>query len=192
MFYPHVVEKTGRSEKPIDLPSRLLQDRIVYISGVISDEITDVAIMQMLWLAADDPGADINLYINSPGGSIASGLGLRDVIDSLPCKVNTIGVSKVMSMGAYLLSCGTGTRRLTKHCRYMIHSASSGFSGAFPDAEVDFEEFKFVNEQMMEHLSEFSRGVLTLEQVREMTRRDKFLSAEETIRYGLADEIVGE
>lgn len=190
MFLPHVIEKTGRSEKPIDLPSRLLQDRIVYFGTDVNSDTANVAIMQLLWLAADDPEAEIDFYINSPGGSVYNGLAIKDVIDSIPCKVNTVGVGMCASMGAYLLSCGTGVRKAMKNTRIMIHSVSSGTIGTFHDMKIDYEETKFLQDQLMMDIAGFSKGMSTVEQIEELCKRDHYMSAAEAVSLGLIDKVV--
>lgn len=190
MFLPHVIEKTGRSEKPIDLPSRLLQDRIVYFGTDVTDESANIAIMQLLWLAADDPEKDIDFYINSPGGSVYDGLAIKDVIDSIPCKVNTVGVGMCASMGAYLLACGTGERKAMKNCRVMLHSVSSGTRGTVHDMKVDMEETMFLQDKLMVDIANYSKGKSTLEVIKMKTERDYWLSAEDSLNLGLIDSIV--
>jgi ATP-dependent Clp protease protease subunit len=187
MYVPHVIEKTGRSSKPIDLPSRLLQDRIVYFGAEVNENTANIAIMQLLWLSADDPEKDITLYINSPGGSVYDGYAIKDVIDNLPCKVNTIGVGMCASMGAYLLSAGTGTRKATSNCRIMIHSVSSGSRGTIHDMEVDYRESKYLDEKLMVDISNFTKGKSTLEDIKSKCQRDYYMGFEEAINMGLID-----
>jgi ATP-dependent Clp protease protease subunit len=190
MFLPHVIEKTGRSEKPIDLPSRLLQDRIIYFGTEVNSDTANIAIMQLLWLAADEPEKDIDFYINSPGGSVYDGLAIKDVIDSIPCKVNTVGVGMCASMGAYLLSAGTGTRKAMTNTRIMIHSVSSGTIGTFHDMEVDYEETKFLQDSLIQDISNFTNGKSTVEELKAKTQRDYYMNAKEAIDLGLIDSIV--
>lgn len=190
MFLPHVIEKTGRSEKPIDLPSRLLQDRIIYFGTDVNSDTANIAIMQLLWLAADDPEKDIDFYINSPGGSVYDGLAIKDVMDTLPCKVNTVGVGMCASMGAYLLSAGTGTRKAMKNTRIMIHSVSSGTIGTIHDMKVDYEETKFLQDQLMKDIAGYTKGKSTVEEIDDLCKRDNYMSAEEAIQLGLIDTVV--
>ena len=190
MLIPHVIEKTGRSEKPIDLPSRLLQDRIVYLGEEVTPETANIIIMQMLWLAADNPDEPINFYINSPGGSVYDGLAIKDIMDNLSCKVNTVGVGICMSMGAYLLAAGTGERKAMKNCRIMIHSVSSGTMGTFHDMQVDFEETKFLQDKLLLDLANYSNGKATFEVLKRKTERDCYLAAEDARALGLIDKIV--
>ena len=187
MFLPHVIEKTGRSEKPIDLPSRLLQDRIVYFGTEVNSDTANIAIMQLLWLQADDPEKDIDFYINSPGGSVYDGLAIKDIIDNLSCKVNTIGVGMCASMGAYLLACGTGVRKATANCRIMLHSVSSGTHGTYHDMEVDFNETKYLQDKMLVDITNYTKGKSTLEVLKMKTQRDYYIDAEEAIILGIID-----
>jgi ATP-dependent Clp protease protease subunit len=187
MFLPHVIEKTGRSEKPIDLPSRLLQDRIIYFGTKVNDSTANVAIMQLLWLAADDPSKEIDFYINSPGGSVYDGLAIKDVFDSIPCKVNTIGVGLCASMGAYLLSAGTGERKVMKNTRIMIHSVSSGSRGTIHDMEVDYKESKYLDDKLMIDIANYTKGKSTVEDIKSKCQRDYYMDYEEAINLGLID-----
>lgn len=190
MFLPHVIEKTGRSEKPIDLPSRLLQDRIVYFGTDVNSDTANVAIMQLLWLAADDPDKEIDFYINSPGGSVYDGLAIKDVIDSIPCKVNTVGVGMCASMGAYLLSAGTGERKAMKNCRIMIHSVSSGTMGTFHDMEIDYEETKYLQDRLLVDIANYTKGKSSVDVLKMKTQRDYYMSAEEAVNLGLIDTVL--
>jgi ATP-dependent Clp protease protease subunit len=189
MFMPHVVEKTGRSEKPIDLPSRLLQDRLIYIGSPITPELANVVIMQLLWLQADSPDEDIELYISSPGGSVYDGLAIKDIIHTISCNVNTTGVGLCASMGAYLLSCGTGTRKVTENCRIMIHSVSSSAQGSFQDLEVDFEETKFLQDKMISDIQKFTKSKSTLEDINSACQRNFYMSPETALDMGIIDTI---
>lgn len=190
MFMPYVTEKTGRSTKPIDLPSRLLQDRIVYFGSGVDDFSANIAVMQLLWLNSDDPDSPIDMYINSPGGSVHDGLAVKDIMDKISAPVNTIGVGACSSMGAYLLSCGTGTRKALKNCRIMIHSVSSGTIGNYHDMKVDFKETEFIQNQMISDIASYTRGKSTREEIDALCSRDYYMSAEEAIELGLIDEIV--
>jgi len=190
MLIPHVIEKTGRSEKPIDLPSRLLQDRIVYLGEDVNPDTANIVIMQMLWLAADNPDEPINFYINSPGGSVYDGLAIKDIMNHIPCKVNTVGVGMCASMGAYLLSAGTGERKAMKNCRIMIHSVSSGTMGTFHDMEVDYEETKYLQEKLLLDIANFSNGKSTLDALKRKTQRDYYMDADEAKSLGLIDKVV--
>jgi ATP-dependent Clp protease protease subunit len=187
---PHVIEVTGRSSKAYDLPTKLLQDRIIYIGQEITPDSANSVIMQLLWLNADNPEKDINIYINSPGGSVYDGLAIKDVIDNIDCKVNTVGTGMCASMGAYLLAAGSGTRRATKNCRIMIHSVSNGTQGTFHDMKVDFKETEYLQNKMLRGLTKFSEGKIKFDELKEMTARDRYLSPEECIEFGLVDSVV--
>ena len=190
MFLPHVIEKTGRSEKPIDLPSRLLQDRIIYLGDEVNSTSANIVIMQMLWLQADNPDEPINFYINSPGGSVYDGLAIKDMIDHLTCKVNTVGVGMCASMGAYLLASGTGERKALRNCRIMIHSVSSGTIGTFHDMEVDYEETKYLQERLLVDMANFTKGKSDVETLKRKTQRDYYMNVDEAIALGLIDKVV--
>ena len=189
MLIPSIIETTGRSSRAFDLPTKLLQDRLVYFGGDVNDFSADVVIMQLLWLSSDNQENPIDLYIKSPGGSVYDGLAIKDVIDKLPCKVNTIGLGLCASMGAYLLACGTGTRKVTKNARIMIHSVSSGTGGTVHDQIIDLEETKFLQNLMMTQMQEYSKGKLSDEEI-ERAKRDYYLGAEDAKRLGLIDEII--
>lgn len=148
---PYITKQIGRSQKLVDIPTEMLSQRIIYLGTEINDFVANSIIQQMMWLATVDT-KDIDLYIQSPGGSVYAGLSIKDCIDILDkkgIKVNTIGTGLVASMGAYLLSAGTGDRRVTKNCRIMIHSVSSGSRGTIHDMEVDFNESKYLNDSLM-------------------------------------------
>lgn len=187
---PNVTEKTGRSTRPIDLPSRLLQDRIIYLGDQIDPDVANVIIMQMLWLNADDPESPIKLYVNSPGGSVYDGLAIKDVMDSISAKVDTVGIGICASMGAYLLAAGTGERSATKNCRIMLHSVSSGYSGGYHDLEVDFNETKFLQDKMMQDISDFTGGFLSPKDVKGSTARDNYMSSQEALNMKLVDRVI--
>lgn len=189
-YFPSVIETTGRSTKAYDLPTKLLQDRIVYLSGPVNEVSVDSVIMQLLWLNADNPRKDINLYISSPGGSVYHGMAIKDIMDSLDCKVNTIGMGMCASMGAYLLAAGTGVRKSLKNNRIMIHSVSSGQSGTFHDLEVDFRETEHTQNKVIEHMAKYSKGKTSLEDMQKKCQRDYYMSAEEALEMGLIDKIV--
>jgi len=190
MLLPNVIEKTGKSSRAFDLPTKLLQDRIVYFYGVVDDDAANIIIMQLLWLQSDNPTKDIDLYINSNGGFVSQGLAIFDVIEKLKCKVNTVCVGQASSMAAFLLASGTGVRKASKNSRIMLHSVGAGYEGQFPDMEVNFKETKHCQETMMKYITEFTKGKSTLEFIRDKTLRDYFMSAEEAIEIGLIDEIL--
>jgi len=185
---PSVIETIGRSTKAFDLPTKLLQDRIIYLGDEIDSDVANSIVMQMLWLQSDKPDEPINLYINSPGGSVYDGLAIKDIIDNISCKVNTFGIGLCASMGAYLLAAGTGTRKATKNCRIMIHSVSAGAFGVVHDMKVDYHEAMYLQEKMMEDISAFSKGKSTKEDIMKYTERDYYLDAKKAIEIVLIEQ----
>lgn len=190
MFLPNIIEKTGKSEKVLDLPSKLLSDRIIYFGSDVDDTTANIAIMQLLWLSSQDPESDIDLYVNSPGGSVYAGLAIIDIINKIPNKVNTIGIGMCASMGAVILSAGTGIRRATENCRIMIHSVSSGTRGTVHDMNIDMKESIFLQNKLMKMLADNSKGKCSERKMNELCKRDKYLSSEESIKLGLIDEVI--
>jgi ATP-dependent Clp protease protease subunit len=187
---PYITKQIGRSTKLIDIPTEMLSQRIIYLGTEINDYVANSIIQQMMWLATVSED-DIDLYIQSPGGSVYAGYSIKDCMDILAkkgIKVNTIGTGLVASMGAYLLSAGTGKRKATKNCRIMLHSVSSGTRGTIHDMTVDFEESKFLNDSLMVDISNFTKSKSTVEDIRKKCERDCYMSAEEAIKIGLIDE----
>jgi ATP-dependent Clp protease protease subunit len=187
MFMPSVIETIGRSTKAFDLPTKLLQDRIIYLGSVIDDDVANSIIMQMLWLQSDKPEEPISLYINSPGGSVYDGLAIKDTIDNISCKVNTLGVGFCASMGAYLLFAGSGERRATRNCRIMIHSVSSGMGGTIHDMKIDYEESHYLQTKIMNDIVVFSKGKLSKETLELKAQRDWYIDQNEAFSLGLLD-----
>ena len=186
---PYITKTIGRSVKLVDIPTEMLSQRIIYLGTEIDDFVANSIIQQMMWLATvnDDP---IDLYIQSPGGSVYAGRAISDCIDSLNkngVKVNTIGTGLVASMGAYLLAAGTGTRQATKNCRIMLHSVSSGTRGTIIDMLVDLEETKYLNDSIMVDITNFTKGKSTLEDIKKKCERDCYMSAEDAIYAGIID-----
>lgn len=188
MYMPSIIETVGRSTKVLDLPSKLLQDRVIYLGGAIDEDVANSIVMQLLWLQSDKPDEDINLYINSPGGSVYDGLAIKDTIDNISCKVNTLGVGFCASMGAYLLFSGTGTRRATKNCRIMVHSISSGMGGTIHDLKVDYNESMYLQNKMMDDIVAYSKGKLSKEVLEIKTQRDWYMDQREAFAIGLLDK----
>ena len=189
-YFPSVIETTGRSSRGYDLPTKLLQDRIIYMSGEFNELSSDSVIMQLLWLASDDPEKDIDIYIKSPGGVCYDGLAIKNVIDTLPCKVNTVGMGLCASMGAFLLAGGTGVRKSTKDNRIMIHSVSGGAGGTYHDMKIDFKEVEKIQNDLMAYMSEFTKGKTSLEEMIKLSERDNYLTPEQALEIGLIDVII--
>lgn len=185
---PYVIEQTGRGERAYDIFSRLLKDRIIFIGTPIDDVVANLVIAQMLFLEADDPEKDINIYINSPGGFVASGLAIYDTIQFVRPNVATTCVGQAASMGALLLAAGTkGKRAALPHARIMIHQPWGGVQGQVSDIEIHTKELllvkKKVNEILVKHTGQ------SLEKIEKDTDRNFFMSAEEAKAYGLIDEM---
>ena len=186
---PFVVERSGREERAMDIYSRLLRDRIVFLQGAIDDNVGNLIIAQMLFLQFDDPKADIHLYINSPGGSVTAGLGIYDTMQYVTCPVATYCIGQAASMAAVLLAAGTkGKRNCLPNGRVMIHQPMAGSEGTATEILIHAKEFlrlkKRLNLILLKHTGN------PLEKIEEDTDRDKFLSAEESMHYGLVDHVL--
>jgi len=186
---PYVIERSGREERAMDIYSRLLKDRIVFLQGPIDDTISNLIIAQMLFLQFDDPKADIHLYINSPGGSVTAGLGIYDTMQYVTCPVATYCIGQAASMAAVLLAAGTkGKRNCLPNARVMIHQPLAGSEGTATEILIHAKEFirlkKTLNEILLKHTGQ------SLERIEADTDRDKFMSAEEARAYGLADNVL--
>jgi ATP-dependent Clp protease protease subunit len=186
---PMVVEQSARGERAYDIYSRLLKDRIIFISDEITDQIANVVIAQMLFLEKEDPDADIDLYINSPGGSVSAGLAMFDVMGHIKCDVATICVGIAASMASVLLAGGTaGKRYAMPNARIMIHQASGGYRGSMADARIYLEEMNRQYDTIIDILAK--RTGKEPERIRRDSDRDYWLSACEAREYGLIDSIV--
>ena len=186
---PMVVEQTGRGERSYDIFSRLLKDRIVFLSGEVNDDSANLIIAQLLFLESEDPDKDILLYINSPGGSITAGMGIYDTMQYIKPDVSTICVGMAASMGAFLLSSGAkGKRYCLPNSEVMIHQPLGGFQGQATDISIHANRILKMKDKLNRILSENSGK--PLEQVQKDVERDNFLDAEEAVAYGLVDEII--
>jgi ATP-dependent Clp protease protease subunit len=186
---PIVVEQTGRGERSYDIYSRLLKDRIVFIGTPIDDVIANLVIAQVLFLQMEDPEKDINLYVNSPGGSVTSGLAIYDTLNFVKCDVNTYCIGQAASMGALLLAAGTkGKRYALPHSRIMIHQPWGGTQGSASDINIQAKEILKLKEQLNGLLAHHTGK--PLDQIEKDTDRDYFMSPEEAKAYGLVDEVV--
>jgi ATP-dependent Clp protease, protease subunit len=186
---PMVIEQTNRGERAYDIYSRLLKDRIIFLGTPVDDMVANVIIAQLLFLESDDPDKEINLYINSPGGSVSAGLGIYDAIQHIKCPVNTTVVGLAASMGALLLAAGSGKRYALPNSRIMIHQPIlNGVGGQVTDIEITAREALKTKEQMAAILSKHTGQ--SVERIKEDTERDRWLSADEAKAYGLVDEVV--
>ena len=186
---PYVVEKNGREERAYDIYSRLLKDRIVFLGTAVNDEIANSVVAQMLFLQSDDPKAEIQFYINSPGGSVTAGLAIYDTMQFITCDVATYCLGQASSMGAVLLTAGTsGKRSALPNARIMIHQPLAGMQGTAEEIMIHAKELKRVKQRMNEILLKHTGQ--TLETIQEDTDRDKFMTAEEAKDYKLIDEVL--
>ncbi|MFH1779019.1 MAG: ATP-dependent Clp endopeptidase proteolytic subunit ClpP [Candidatus Omnitrophota bacterium] len=186
---PIVVEQTGRGERAYDIYSRLLKDRIVFIGTVVDDLVSNLVIAQMLFLQMEDPDKDINVYINSPGGIITSGLAIYDTIQFVKSDVCTYCVGQATSMSALLLAAGTkGKRYALPHARIMIHQPWGGVQGVASDISIQAREILRLRDKINEILAKHTgQG---LEKIQKDTDRDFFMSADEAKEYGIIDEVI--
>lgn len=189
MLIPIVVEQSGRGERAYDIYSRLLKDRIIFLGTAMDDHVANVVVAQMLFLQMEDPEKDINLYINSPGGLVTSGLAIYDTMQFLKCDVTTYCIGQASSMGAVLLAAGTkGKRYALPHARIMIHQPLGGAQGQASDIEIQSREILRLRDKLNEILVE--KTGQPMERIKKDTDRDFFMSADEAKEYGLVDEVV--
>src|SRR5919108_1460575 len=188
MLVPMVIESSARGERAFDIYSRLLKDRIIFLGDAVEDNVANLIIAQLLFLESEDPEKDIQLYINSPGGVVTSGLAIYDTIQYLRAPVSTICIGQAASMGAVLLAAGaTGKRYALPNSRIMIHQGSAGFRGNTPDVEIQVREVMNLTNRLMGILAGHTGQ--SADKVRKDSERDYFMSAEEAKEYGLIDEV---
>jgi ATP-dependent Clp protease protease subunit len=186
---PFVIEKSGREERAMDIYSRLLKDRIVFLGSQVNDDVANAIVAQLLFLQSEDPKADIHLYINSPGGSISSGMAIYDTMQFINCPVATYCVGQAASMGAVLLAAGApGKRKALPNSRIMIHQPLAGAEGTAEDILIHAKEFMKVKERLNRILLKHTSH--PLEKIEQDTDRDRFMSAEEALEYGLIDHVI--
>jgi ATP-dependent Clp protease, protease subunit len=189
MLVPIVIETTNRGERAYDIYSRLLKDRIIFLGAPIDDVFANLIIAQLLFLEAEDPEKDINLYVNSPGGSVTAGLGIYDTMQYVKPPINTICLGQAASMGAFLLAAGTkGKRFALPNARVMIHQPMGGFQGQATEIDIHAREILKIRERLNEIMAKHTGQ--PLEKIAQDTERDYFMSAEEAKRYGLIDEVI--
>ena len=186
---PYVIEQTGRGERGMDIYSRLLRDRIIFLGTAIDDHVANIVIAQLLFLQMDDPKKDINLYLNSPGGIISSGLAIYDTMQFLTCDVVTYCVGQAASMGAVLLAAGTTGKRFSlPNSRVMIHQPSGGTQGQASDITIQAKEILRMKERLNEILAFHTKQ--PVEVIARDSDRDYFMSAAEAKAYGIVDDVV--
>jgi ATP-dependent Clp protease protease subunit len=186
---PMVVEQTGRGERAYDIYSRLLKDRIIFIGAPVDDMLANLVVAQLLFLDAEDPDKDINLYINSPGGSVTAGLAIYDALQYMKSDVSTICVGQAASMSAVLLAAGTrGKRFALPHSRILIHQPMGGFQGQATDIDIQAREILRMKEELNRILQKHTGQ--DMERIQQDTDRDFFMTPEQAKEYGLIDDII--
>jgi len=189
IYPPYVIERSSRGERTYDIFSRLLMDRIVFLGTAINDDVANIIIAQLLFLEADNPERDINLYINSPGGVVSAGMAIYDTMQFLNAPIRTICMGMAASMGAFLLASGTaGKRSALPHARIMIHQPSGGAQGTASDIEIQAREILHLRSKMNELFAKHTGK--KVEQIERDIDRDRFMSAEEAKDYGIIDSVI--
>jgi ATP-dependent Clp protease, protease subunit len=189
VLVPYVVEQTGRGERSYDIYSRLLKDRIVFMGGTVTDDLANLVTAQLLFLESEDPEREINMYINSPGGSVTAGLAIYDTMQFVKPPVSTLCVGQAASMGSLLLAAGAkGRRYALPHSRILIHQVSGGFEGQASDIEIHAREAlrlrEILNDILAHHTGQNTK------KIEKDTDRDNFMSAAQAVEYGLIDEVI--
>ena len=186
---PMVIEQTSRGERSFDIYSRLLKERVIFIVGPIEDQMANLAVAQLLFLESENPDKDVHLYINSPGGSVTAGLSIYDTMCFIKPDVSTMCIGQAASMGAFLLSGGAKKKRfILPNARTMIHQPSGGAQGQATDIEIQAKEILYLRERLNSLLAEHTAQ--PIEVIEQDTERDRFMSAEQSVEYGLVDEVI--
>jgi ATP-dependent Clp protease protease subunit len=188
-FIPYVVEQTSRGERSYDIFSRLLNDRIIFLSEEVNDTTASLIVAQLLYLEAQDPDRDIQFYINSPGGSVTAGMAIYDTMKYIKCDVATICVGMAASMGAFLLSAGTkGKRMALPNAEIMIHQPSAGTQGQITDMAIHMKRLQTIKERMNQIMAENTGK--SVDEVTAACERDNFMTAQEALTFGLVDRVI--
>ncbi|MFS2002327.1 ATP-dependent Clp endopeptidase proteolytic subunit ClpP [Duganella sp. CT11-25] len=186
---PMVVEQSGRGERSYDIYSRLLKERIIFMVGPVNDQMANLVVAQLLFLESENPDKDISLYINSPGGSVSAGLAIFDTMQFIKPDVSTLCTGMAASMGAFLLAAGAKGKRFSlPNSRIMIHQPSGGSQGMASDIEIQAKEILYLRHRLNSIMAE--RTGQSVEQIAKDTDRDRFMSAEEAVEYGLIDKML--
>jgi ATP-dependent Clp protease protease subunit len=186
---PMVVEQSGRGERAYDIYSRLLKERVIFLVGPVNDQMANLIVAQMLFLESENPDKDISLYINSPGGSVSAGLAIFDTMNFIKPDVSTLCTGLAASMGAFLLAAGAKGKRFSlPNSRVMIHQPSGGSQGMASDIEIQAKEILYLRERLARIMAENTGQ--SVEQIHRDTDRDRFMSAEESVDYGLIDKVL--
>lgn len=189
MLVPTVIETTGRGERAFDIYSRLLKERIVFLTGEVNDEVSSLICAQLLFLEAENPDKEISFYINSPGGVVTAGLAILDTMNYIKCPVSTVCLGQACSMGSLLLTCGEKGRRFAlPNARVMIHQPSGGFQGQATDMEIHVKEILAIKKRLNQIYVEQTGK--PLKEIEAAMERDNFMTAEEALKFGLIDAVV--
>jgi ATP-dependent Clp protease protease subunit len=188
-YIPMVIEQSGRGERSYDIYSRLLKERVIFLVGPVNDMSANLVVAQLLFLEAENPDKDISLYINSPGGSVTAGMSIYDTMQFIKPDVSTLCIGQAASMGAFLLSAGAKGKRFSlPNSRIMIHQPSGGFQGQSTDIQIHAKEIMYLREKLNAILA--SHTGRTVEEIDKDTERDNFMSAEESVKYGMIDKVI--
>jgi ATP-dependent Clp protease, protease subunit len=191
IYPPYVIERSSRGERTYDIFSRLLMDRIIFLGTPINDDVANIIIAQLLFLDADNPERDINIYVNSPCGSVSAGMAIYDTMQFLNAPIRTICMGMAASMGAFLLAAGhAGKRMALPHARIMIHQPSGGAQGTAADIEIQAREILYLRAKMNELMAKHTGR--PVEQIERDIDRDRFMSAEEAKEYGIIDAVIAQ
>ena len=188
-YIPMVVEQSGRGERSYDIYSRLLKERVIFLVGPVNDMSANLLVAQLLFLEAENPDKDISLYINSPGGSVTAGMSIYDTMQFIKPDVSTLCIGQAASMGAFLLAAGAKNKRFSlPNSRVMIHQPSGGFQGQSSDIEIHAKEILYLRGKLNEILAHHTGR--TADEIDRDTERDNFMSAEQSVAYGLIDKVI--
>jgi ATP-dependent Clp protease protease subunit len=189
MIIPTVIDSDGRTDRAYDIYSRLLEDRIIFLGEEVNEHTANLVVAQMLFLESKDPGKDITLYINSPGGSVYEGLAIYDTMQFIKCDVSTVGIGMQASMGAFLLSAGAkGKRLILPNSAVMIHQPSAGTRGKVTDMEIDLKQSILLKKRLHEILA--NNTGKTRKQIDIDADRDYWMTADEAVKYGIVDKVI--
>jgi ATP-dependent Clp protease protease subunit len=184
-----VIEQSGRGERAYDIYSRLLKERVIFLVGPVNDQMANLIVAQLLFLESENPDKDISLYINSPGGSVSAGLAIFDTMNFIKPDVSTLCTGLAASMGAFLLAAGAKGKRFSlPNSRVMIHQPSGGSQGMASDIEIQAKEILYLRERLARIMADNTGQ--TIEQIHKDTDRDRFMSSEEAVEYGLIDKVL--
>lgn len=189
-YIPMVIEQSGRGERSFDIYSRLLKERVIFLVGPVNDMSANLVVAQLLFLEAENPDKDISLYINSPGGSVTAGMSIYDTMQFIKPDVSTLCIGQAASMGAFLLAAGAKGKRFSlPNSRIMIHQPSGGFQGQSSDIEIHAKEILYLRSKLNDILAHHTGR--TSEEIDRDTERDNFMSADQSVQYGMIDKVIG-